>query len=544
MKDVQEIRARWKAEAAARRATVLATLVETHGSTYRRPGARALFLSGASSPCGELPTSDKLDTCVGLLSGGCLEPDLLIRAQAVLESGVPQLAVYDLTSSDDIVFGLGLGCEGHLSIWLERVDDMLSTSTPAFLVAPPGTPSRVRWTTAEGIEKVFDDVVPAAFRVAVHGAGEDAKPLCSLLGLLGLEVHVFDRREGVLATFQSPGVVTKQALESLDAPTCSTFDALVLMSHHFESDARILAVAIDALHAKGRLRYVGCLGPAKRREKLFEAVPAARAFSPKIVRAPAGLDLGGDSPESIALAIAAEVHAVLFERPHPRALSERLRATEDRIHENNPTLPDVVVLAAGGARRFGSPKLLAELQGVPVLWHALDAVCAVEVGKRILVLGAKAEDVQRCSLDWCHAHGLPSSAFTTVVNAAWELGLSESLRVGLVQRTPGVPLLVVLADQPCVSGAHLRALLQAASHPNSDDVVASDYDGVAGVPAVFSPEAQERLLLLQGDAGARRLLNEDLGLRVRRVPFPLAQRVDVDTPDDIERALESLTTRP
>ena len=73
--------------------------------------------------------------------------------------------------------------------------------------------------------------------------------------------------------------------------------------------------------------------------------------------------------------------------------------------------------------------------------------------------------------------------------------------------------------------------------------MASDYDGVAGVPAVFSPDAQERLLLLQGDAGAWRLLNEDVALRVRRVPFPLAQRVDVDTPDDIERATESFTTR-
>lgn len=323
MRDVKAIRAAWQREAKAGRSAVLATLVETEGSTYRRAGARALFV----------PFSEA-ESCVGLLSGGCLEPDLLLRAKEVLSSGEPRLAVYDMRSPDDIVFGLGLGCEGRLAVWLEPVNPQ----APApFLVAPPGTGLRTAWRSETGEERFFEDVVPLPWRIALHGAGEDAKPLCALLELLGCETHVYDRREGVLAQFQSPGVVSKQSLERLSPGVCSSFDALVLMSHHFESDARVLQWAVESLAGKmgsrGGLKYIGCLGPAKRREKLFAEVPAARYFFPNIVKAPAGLDVGGDSPEAIALSIVAEMHAVLCGRNEVGPLSARLRDSRERIHE-------------------------------------------------------------------------------------------------------------------------------------------------------------------------------------------------------------------
>src|SRR3954469_19767420 len=87
---------------------VLATIVETIGSTYRKAGAQMLIAADGSA--------------AGLLSGGCLEADLMERARAVLESGDAVIAEYDTRSSDDILWGIGLGCEGAMRILLTRLD--------------------------------------------------------------------------------------------------------------------------------------------------------------------------------------------------------------------------------------------------------------------------------------------------------------------------------------------------------------------------------------------------------------------------------------
>src|ERR1044071_8061621 len=87
---------------------VLATVVRTLGSTYRKAGAQMLIAAAGCS--------------AGLLSGGCLESDLAERAQEVLTSGQPMLVDYDTRSSDDLIWGLGLGCEGAMRILLLRLD--------------------------------------------------------------------------------------------------------------------------------------------------------------------------------------------------------------------------------------------------------------------------------------------------------------------------------------------------------------------------------------------------------------------------------------
>ena len=84
---------------------VLATVVATAGSTYRKPGARMLIMADGSH--------------LGLLSGGCLEADLKLHAQQVLESGVPRAIEYDMRGPDDILFGIGAGCEGAMRVLLE-----------------------------------------------------------------------------------------------------------------------------------------------------------------------------------------------------------------------------------------------------------------------------------------------------------------------------------------------------------------------------------------------------------------------------------------
>src|ERR1700674_5872909 len=84
---------------------VLATVVATAGSTYRKPGARMLLMADGSY--------------LGLLSGGCLESDLQIHAQQVLENGVPRAVEYDMRGPDDVLFGIGAGCEGAMRVLLE-----------------------------------------------------------------------------------------------------------------------------------------------------------------------------------------------------------------------------------------------------------------------------------------------------------------------------------------------------------------------------------------------------------------------------------------
>src|SRR6202161_698805 len=86
-------------------ARVLATVVATAGSTYRKPGARMMIMADGSY--------------LGLLSGGCLEADLKLHAQSVLDSGVARAVEYDMRGPDDVLFGIGAGCEGAMRVLLE-----------------------------------------------------------------------------------------------------------------------------------------------------------------------------------------------------------------------------------------------------------------------------------------------------------------------------------------------------------------------------------------------------------------------------------------
>jgi molybdenum cofactor cytidylyltransferase len=190
-----------------------------------------------------------------------------------------------------------------------------------------------------------------------------------------------------------------------------------------------------------------------------------------------------------------------------------------------------VLLAAGGSRRFGSPKLLAMWQREPILWRALDALSDTELDERCLVVGFQSEALQACYDQWCLSRRKPHGFFEVRVNASWQQGFSTSLRRGLSGNVLERSTMVVLGDQPRVTAVHLSALLSASKE--GFDVVASDYDGTAGVPAWFAPSAQAALLKLQGDMGARAVLNSPSELRIRTLPFAAVERVDIDVPEDL-----------
>jgi xanthine/CO dehydrogenase XdhC/CoxF family maturation factor len=329
-------------ERAAGRPMALGILVHTAGSTYRKAGAMLLIAAG-----GEY---------AGLISGGCLEGDLAERARAVIETGQASLVIYDLRHADDLVWGLGLGCEGAMHILLLRVGAREEWQPLAHLAAEY---AGHRATAIGVVTQSSDEGLPvgalllpranaraalleprvlaalaAAARGAVSslegpgggwkllllpldppprllllGAGPDALPVVDFAARLNWRVTLIDHRPAYATPAHFPSaerVLLARPEEIAQALDLGQFAAAVVMSHHLPSDLAYL----QALSASP-LAYIGLLGPPARREKLLsELGAAAKRLRPRL-RAPVGFNLGGRAPEAIALAIVAEIQAFL-----------------------------------------------------------------------------------------------------------------------------------------------------------------------------------------------------------------------------------------
>jgi xanthine dehydrogenase accessory factor len=315
---------------------VLATVIATIGSTYRKAGAQMLASADGNA--------------AGLLSGGCLEADLMDHAGSVFDTGDAKFVEYDARGSDDLIWGIGLGCEGAMKILLSRLDpsndyqpyrsvahwhrteqpgavaatiessnagevgawildsSMAPASIKGALARPPSQPVVIKDTSAA----YFVIPVHLPRRVLVLGAGPDAIPLVEIAALLGWRVSVLDHRPAYAraekfprahAVQQSPASDLSQVLRE------RSFDAAIVMSHHLVSDALYLRQL-----AASEIGYVGLLGPAPRRARLLAQLgEEAKALAGRLY-GPIGLDLGADSPETIALAIVSEIQAVLAGR--------------------------------------------------------------------------------------------------------------------------------------------------------------------------------------------------------------------------------------
>jgi xanthine dehydrogenase accessory factor len=318
----------------------LATVVATAGSTYRKPGARMLIYADGSY--------------LGLLSGGCLEADLQLHAQDVIQHARSRAVEYDMRGPDDILFGIGAGCEGAMRVLiepagaggmaaeaLETAGRTLSTGEPTCLVAvhdatdlplgtyslsnlPPLLEDAARESLAEQASRQLDlghgSARVRAFaqflapppHLLVCGAGPDARPVVSAARAMGWRVTVVDHRPAYADARQFPGanvthVDPRALLEVIDVGRCH---AAVVMSHHLASDVEYLR----ALARAGRPDYVGLLGPAARRRRIADEIgPLAQELHGRL-RGPVGIDIGAVIPEAIALAIISEVHGWLAGR--------------------------------------------------------------------------------------------------------------------------------------------------------------------------------------------------------------------------------------
>jgi molybdenum cofactor cytidylyltransferase len=184
-----------------------------------------------------------------------------------------------------------------------------------------------------------------------------------------------------------------------------------------------------------------------------------------------------------------------------------------------------VVLAAGGASRFGSPKQLADLDGVPLLQHAVDAMLAVPaIDPVVVVLGAEAASV-RGAVDFGSAR--------PAVCAEWHEGMAASLRCGVTAVGDCEWVIVTLGDQPRVTAQVIAAVMdEAAGAPAGIAAVRATYGGVPGHPVALGRAMLPSVAQLNGDVGARELLGS---ATVRTFEAAgLCDPADVDTPEELE----------
>lgn len=330
---------------------VLASVYETEGSTYSKVGAQMLINGEGDFQ--------------GMLSGGCLEGDLAARARAVLESGKPQAVTYDLGPDDEELWGLGVGCDGLMRIFLQpllaghgyepfgtiakALDGDTSQAAAIVIESCEGGPAPgSAMVTVDGdvsfsnlpesargpvsaalgatlLEKksAIRDVglgdqtarcllvhVSPPPAILVLGAGLDAEPLLGFARQLGWRVTVQDHRPAYIEAGNFDGaeevmcVPVEELSESVDL---ARYAAAIVMSHHLVSDRAYLRQL-----SKTGMVYIGLLGPAHRRQRLLAEIGDAGERIKDRVHGPAGLQLGGRGPAPIALSIIAEMHQVLM----------------------------------------------------------------------------------------------------------------------------------------------------------------------------------------------------------------------------------------
>jgi xanthine/CO dehydrogenase XdhC/CoxF family maturation factor len=344
-----------KVNAAGGRAA-LASVVRISGSAYRRPGARFLVEQDGGT--------------LGGVSGGCLEADVRETAREVMRDGKPRLLHYDTTTDEETVWGLGLGCEGAVDVFLQPAgaDFVRTVSAPlqalmaeratfaaTTVVAGPqigrfsvfangarqgstGDASLDRELASQassaleggegrfeelGAHTVATEVFSPPPRLFIFGAGDDARPLSQLAATAGFDVTVVDHRPAYLTADRFPPPVKllqRRPSAGVKELGLDPSSFAVVQTHALQHDRDWLGALIEQPAA-----YVGLLGPRARKEELVRQLGGkadARLY------APVGLDLGADGPEQVAISIVGELLSV-----HGGRQPRHLRDKPGGIHE-------------------------------------------------------------------------------------------------------------------------------------------------------------------------------------------------------------------
>lgn len=368
MKEIRQIVASYEAIDWSKEQAALATVVGVEESSYRRVGARMLVTSSGR--------------WVGGISGGCLEGDALRRAQESILKQCPSLVVYDTREEEERAIGIGLGCNGRIQVLfcpLKPTDQntpiavlkaQLGIRQPALLLQVVGQNGQTqglngRIYTQEDLQdlaanyqvlladlqQATQDVLALGrsvplllknrtgldvsliceylsprLRLLVFGDNYDVLPLGQLAELLGWElVLVGKKRKFTKEHYRLASALFDLGEQEAWLPLLDPGSCVAIMTHDYQTDLRILGTLLPLA-----LPYIALLGPAKRREKLrLDLAEQGFALShyPQLF-SPAGLDIGAESPEEIALSIAAEIVAAMQGRA-----AGFLRQRQGSIHE-------------------------------------------------------------------------------------------------------------------------------------------------------------------------------------------------------------------
>lgn len=319
----------------------LATVIRVAGSSYRRPGARMLLAADGRT--------------WGGVSGGCLERDVIRRARNLIGGTATAIARYD-TSDEQEDFGVGvgvtLGCQGVIDLFLEPVSAdhpgpmpalrratvdrkpvALATVTRSTGSVTPGIRVAFESSTdttnptlfsddlrqlltsgagglrAIGSTEVFFELLKPPQSLVIFGGGPDVPPVVAMAKTLGWHVTVVRQAGGVVHPITGADqLIITDPTDPLAGVTIEPNAAAVVMTHNYPRDLLLL----PHLLAKP-LCYLGVLGPRQRTVRLLADLNEPHAIDR--VFAPVGLDLGADTPETIALAIVSEIQAILAGQP-------------------------------------------------------------------------------------------------------------------------------------------------------------------------------------------------------------------------------------
>lgn len=294
---------------------VLATIVETEGSSYRKPGAMMLI--------------NDLGQYFGLLSGGCLEADIMRHARQCMERSSNKVIEYDMREETDLAWQLGLGCGGRVRILLQPVtlENEYHFLDKLLFILKSGKPAyylqEVEASKSQNIlseapfgaqllneySNIFVSSHSPQIALAVFGGGVDARPVVNMANTMGWQVYLIDHRTGYAREKYFPGCVEiiRQPTGELAAKDwLQKINAAIVMTHNIDHDAAALK-----LIEKSSAEYVGLLGPSHRTESVFATAQIAKTEYLKTLWNPMGLAIGGELPETIALSVLSEIHAVL-----------------------------------------------------------------------------------------------------------------------------------------------------------------------------------------------------------------------------------------
>ncbi len=185
----------------------------------------------------------------------------------------------------------------------------------------------------------------------------------------------------------------------------------------------------------------------------------------------------------------------------------------------------IIILAAGSSSRYGDIKQLSFYEGRTFVRHAV-SISKIVTDKIMVVLGANAEKVKK-EIEDTHVN--------IVLNENWEEGIASSIRIGLsafLEAEPSAKAVIFLVcDQPFVSTSLLNELISKFLKTNKK-IIASTYQGTVGTPALFEKTFFPDLLDLQGQSGAKKIIEQNHDETIT-VSFPLGY-FDIDTKEDYE----------